>query len=62
MGEGEGEAATRSGGLSASSRPAHPAPCPSVSSAGTAGVRKALRQDTTLGEAIKSSQTHQQRN
>lgn len=63
MREGEGEeAACCPGGLSASSRHAHPAPRPSLSSAGSAGVRKALRHNTTLAEAIKPSQAHQQRN
>lgn len=62
MGEEEGEEATCcSGGLSASSRSAHPAPRPSLSSAGSAGVRKALRHDTTLAGAVKPSQAHQQR-
>ena len=63
MGEGEGEETTRgSGGLSASSRSAHSDPCPSLSSMGSAGVGKALRHDTTLAGAVKSSQAHQQRN
>lgn len=53
MGEGEGEEATCcSGGLSASSRSAHPAPCPGLSSAGSAGVRKALRHNTTLAGTL----------